>query len=302
MSLAQGFPNTFVDQVTNQVTKNHENEFKKVYTDVNNLMSVMGHSHTGNGSDGALIRTDLTRVWTTTGRPTGTDLVPNVTGINTDLGYEEYYDGSMWKPKSAPGGYGLGTEAKRLSVPNLNEVVVTGFYFCTDPTNSPVAISGYLLVEQGLASGGCTKQTFTPLDNSGTYIRTQDDETWGAWVNIRDAASLGGYSAVQVLTAYDAAHYIAQNGYQIFSNGLIIQWFKGAVAGIEDAYYANYPIPFPNACLFVNIGTFNVQSIASECKRVFQVRDWNKNYVTYYLASMGINAGNAIPLIFAVGY
>ncbi len=53
MSLSQGYPNTFNGQVTNQVTKNHENEFKKIYIDFNNVMASNGHAHTGNGSDGA---------------------------------------------------------------------------------------------------------------------------------------------------------------------------------------------------------------------------------------------------------
>ena len=56
MSLAQGFPSTFSDtQKTNEVLHNLDNETKKIYNDVNAIMAADGHSHTGNGSDGALL-------------------------------------------------------------------------------------------------------------------------------------------------------------------------------------------------------------------------------------------------------
>jgi len=43
-----------------------------------------------------------TTVWNTAGRPTGTSLVDKVTGYNSDLGYEEYYDlgSTTWKSKA----------------------------------------------------------------------------------------------------------------------------------------------------------------------------------------------------------
>jgi hypothetical protein len=42
-----------------------------------------------------------TAVWTTATRPAGTELIDKISGYNTDLGYEEYYDSitSKWKPK-----------------------------------------------------------------------------------------------------------------------------------------------------------------------------------------------------------
>jgi hypothetical protein len=56
MSLSQGYPSTFSNtQQTQEVLKNHENEVKKIYVDINDLMAANGHSHTGNGSDGAVI-------------------------------------------------------------------------------------------------------------------------------------------------------------------------------------------------------------------------------------------------------
>ena len=54
MSLSKGFPFTFngINQ-TNQCLKAHDNELGKLYTDINYSMAANGHSHTGNGSDGA---------------------------------------------------------------------------------------------------------------------------------------------------------------------------------------------------------------------------------------------------------
>lgn len=57
MSLSQGFPSTFsATQKTNEVLHNLDNETKKVYNDINLLMSAGGHAHTGSGSDGAKIK------------------------------------------------------------------------------------------------------------------------------------------------------------------------------------------------------------------------------------------------------
>lgn len=56
MSLSQGFASTFSDtQQTQEVLQNHENELKKIYNDINSFMASNGHSHTGSGTDGALI-------------------------------------------------------------------------------------------------------------------------------------------------------------------------------------------------------------------------------------------------------
>jgi len=46
-----------------------------------------------------------TAIWTTALRPTGDELVDRVTGYNTTLGYEEYYDlaSTTWKHKSGIG-------------------------------------------------------------------------------------------------------------------------------------------------------------------------------------------------------
>lgn len=43
-----------------------------------------------------------TAVWTTATRPTGDELVDRITGFNTTLGYEEYYDltSATWKAKN----------------------------------------------------------------------------------------------------------------------------------------------------------------------------------------------------------
>jgi microcystin-dependent protein len=65
---------------------------------IDGLQAISNYSAAG--TDPAL----KTAVWTTTTRPSGANLVDRVTGYNTDLGYEEYYDvgTGSWIPKGLP--------------------------------------------------------------------------------------------------------------------------------------------------------------------------------------------------------
>jgi hypothetical protein len=102
MSLAQGFPNTFTGQVTNQVTKNHDNELKKIYNDLNNIMS--NHAHTGTGSDGAII-THATSADTATNatHATSADTATNATNsTNSTNATSVPWTGVTGKPAFSP--------------------------------------------------------------------------------------------------------------------------------------------------------------------------------------------------------
>lgn len=56
MSYSQSYPTSFdTVTVTNQALKNLDNETKKIYQIVNEVLASDGHDHTGNGSDGAKI-------------------------------------------------------------------------------------------------------------------------------------------------------------------------------------------------------------------------------------------------------
>jgi|SRR5665647_126627 len=56
MSLSQSYPSTFsATQETQEVLKNHENEVKKIYNDINAFLAANGHAHTGIGTDGAKV-------------------------------------------------------------------------------------------------------------------------------------------------------------------------------------------------------------------------------------------------------
>lgn len=56
MSWSQTYPNSFSPtQQTQEVLKNTDNETKKIYQVISEIMAANGHAHTGNGSDGALI-------------------------------------------------------------------------------------------------------------------------------------------------------------------------------------------------------------------------------------------------------
>lgn len=83
MSLTQGFPSTFsTTQTTIDVLHNLDNETKKIYNDVNAIMAADGHSHTGNGSDGALL--DFSNPTTATHQPNPVSIT-SATGVLTLL-------------------------------------------------------------------------------------------------------------------------------------------------------------------------------------------------------------------------
>lgn len=65
-----------------------------------------------------------------------------------------------------------------------------------------------------------------------------------------DADLLDGHNASSFLE--DTAHSFGTNGYQKFSNGLIIQW--GYVNNASRVYSISWPVSFPHACLQAVIG------------------------------------------------
>ncbi len=70
-----------------------------------------------------------TAVWTTATRPSGAELVDRVTGYNTDLDYEEYYDlaSTSWIKKS---------------ITQNDSAVIPQWTVATRPTDVPVGYSG----------------------------------------------------------------------------------------------------------------------------------------------------------------
>ncbi|EGO65728.1 gp53-like domain-containing protein [Acetonema longum] len=76
-----------------------------------------------------------------------------------------------------------------------------------------------------------------------------------AAANGGNAATVGGYTAAQLMTGGIVAASLAQNGYVKFRNGLIIQWGKGvlpATSITNTSSNINFPIKFPNIAVHVS--------------------------------------------------
>lgn len=101
-----------------------------------------------------------------------------------------------------------------------------------------------------------------------------------------NADTLDGYHASSFLQ--DTSHSLASNGYQKFSNGLIIQWGSSI-----DPNYVTFPIAFPNACLNVQLTRHYDDSV---------VRSNSVSYVskTQFRALYGY--GGDTGYWFAIGY
>lgn len=170
MSLAQGFPNTFsATQQTQEVLKNTDNETKKIYTDINSLMAVGGHAHTGNGSDGAKISAS-----NIANQPAG-----NITATYVQTALNEL------DAKKAPSGYGIGLDNQFLSDnTNFNNVDGSGFFnFFSNGSalNAPTNESCYWLIINTRRNSGAKLQIATNVTKNNTYARTYLFEIWSPW-------------------------------------------------------------------------------------------------------------------------
>jgi hypothetical protein len=85
--------------------------------------------------------------------------------------------------------------------------------------------------------------------------------------------------------------------------GLIIQWFKGPVSGLESVAYpaVSFPLAFPNACLIPSVSTMGNDTVFSD--QVYQVSSWSKETIKLFPQWFGTgNQGLNFPLVIAIGY
>ena len=83
-------------------------------------------------------------------------------------------------------------------------------------------------------------------------------------------------------SAYDAAHSFATNGYQKFSNGLIIQWYNVTADGTY-----NWPIAFPSACYSASATLKGVGGTATNTHNGVTAT------ATQFTATTGVDSTNA---------
>ena len=89
------------------------------------------------------------------------------------------------------------------------------------------------------------------------------------------------------------------NGYITLPNGLILQWCVGAGISSESDTTTSFPITFPNACLFVTVGT---QAPNGDRDSMFQMRSYNTSSVTSRCNAFNSAGGTLYPTVFAIGY
>lgn len=155
------------------------------------------------------------------------------------------------------------------------EIVSGGFYILSqDFTNNRVHLLGSKEVQatesiKGIAEIATTAEMIAQSDNT------------------RIATPLG----INRLFGETGRQSLAVDGYQIFPNGLIIQWGQTIVTGGTGVW--NYPIPFPNAALAVFASqhdqdvVYNVALTATSSKTQAIARSTHPGTDAFYCLAIG---------------
>ncbi|HEY4437699.1 MAG TPA: phage tail protein [Lelliottia sp.] len=109
------------------------------------------------------------------------------------------------------------------------------------------------------------------------------------------------YQAKGSYAAPNTASKAANGWSQDASTGLIYQWCQGATANNNNNQTVTFPKAFPNACLFVSVGTFNLSNSIDAEQNYQLISKTNSNCVVMPNKSYGDN-GNVAALVWAVGY
>ena len=140
-------------------------------------------------------------------------------------------------------------------------------------------------------AGTCTgnSATATKLQTARTIAGVSFDGS----ANIAIPYSgLTGLPTIPADSAYDAGHLFAANGYQKFSNGLIIQW--GRMVGGQNTF----PIAFPTAALRMTTGNRPNYTSASGVGEVFSLAKTG-----FYVGDFGVgDSWKAVPDYIVIGY
>jgi hypothetical protein len=146
MSFTQQYPNTFIGQVTNAVTKRLNNEFIYLYNLLTSLFGASGHAHTGNGSDGKVIAAA-----SIANTPAGNIAAITVQSAINELDTEKVATSS------------LSTTAAANKIPQGN---------ASNGQLDASFMSGMLIAEQTVEGSAQTSVTFSELDGEvvGGYV------------------------------------------------------------------------------------------------------------------------------------
>ena len=85
------------------------------------------------------------------------------------------------------------------------------------------------------------------------------------------------------------------------TTGMYLQWCLGGETTGDATQLINFPVAFPNACLFASVSTLNPDNNAN-CEQNYQMVNWS-NASCNVMPNLAYGShGRVAPLIFAVGY
>lgn len=176
-----------------------------------------------------------TPLWDTSGRPAGADLVDRVSGYNSDLGCEEYYDATMatWVKKSAAVTHTHGTagiEDDAITTVKIVNNAITNDKLADDCVGTAEIIDGAVTVDK-MASGALNNNISVlmgTVNNGGTIPLpngyTQEQCFWMVSPNngMVNSLDVHGFfcsvNANRVVTSYidkEGSHYSMTANYII---------------------------------------------------------------------------------------
>jgi hypothetical protein len=93
------------------------------------------------------------------------------------------------------------------------------------------------------------------------------------------------------------ASSLASNGYQKFSNGLMIQWgtTSNTIGAGNTAHSASFPTSFTSVFSVV-IGTYTSQGTSNGSQRMAQLISWTNSGFSWFSDNMVDTGGNAIGI------
>lgn len=129
-------------------------------------------------------------------------------------------------------------------------------------------------------------------NNSTNFVEFFGNSAWTSFGNL---AFLNAVGTAQI---QNWSQLNSSNGYVTFPGGLILQWCTGGSLASETSIFVTFPIPFPNQCLNVMLGT---QMPAGDRDSMFQLLSFTRFGASCQLNSFAGAGGTGQPLVWAVG-
>jgi hypothetical protein len=171
------------------------------------------------------------------------------------------------------------TELTTINATQLNGVASTGYHIVT--TNPGTAGNGTLSIGNNGSYSYVQSHSGQPLRLNPVGNALQGPDGSSIWYNGNVGYSQSG------------------NGYVSLPNGLIMQWCVGSAVSSETDTTTSFPTAFPNACLFVTVGTYMP---SGDRDGMFQMRYYDRFSVTSRFNQFNSAGGTGYPTVWAIGY